>query len=284
MINLLRKYSRQQGETLPCCFYLLIADTIFESNSVLLFEIRTCLKNFAIISAYCLLLAWPLLSWSPPPTTASSLTTKEPAPVTHSLETEISSLYDMMNLEQWGLSKRAFSYAYKGYITLVKKKIISRQQYLTICDFGQSSKNKRLYVLDMACNEVVVNTYVAHGRMSGGEYATRFSNRPRSNQSSLGFYKTMHTYHGEHGLSLRVKGLEAGYNDKAGPRAIVIHGADYIGDKWLERNSFMGRSYGCPAVPREESRDIINTIKDGSCLFIYYPSKSYLTGSKILNG
>lgn len=189
-----------------------------------------------------------------------------------------------MNLDQMGLSKRAFEQAYKGYRLLVKRKIITRQQYLTICDFGQSSNNKRLYVLDMSCNKIVMNTYVAHGRKSGAEYATRFSNRPRSNQSSLGFYKTQQTYHGEHGLSLRVKGLESGYNDKAGPRAIVIHGADYIGEEWLERNNYMGRSYGCPAIPKKESTAIINTIKDGSCLFIYYPSKAYLSGSKILNG
>lgn len=183
-----------------------------------------------------------------------------------------------------GLSKQAFGNAYKGYLQLVKKKIISRQAYLSICDFSQSSNNKRFYVLDLANNEVLINTYVAHGRKSGGEYATRFSNKPRSNQSSLGFYKTQQTYQGEHGLSLRMKGLEAGFNDKAGPRAIVIHGADYIGDDWLERNNYMGRSYGCPAIPKTVSSAVINKIKDGSCLFIYYPSKTYLKGSKLLNG
>lgn len=183
-----------------------------------------------------------------------------------------------------GLSKSAFEYAYKGYRLLVKKKIISKQEYLTICDFSQSSNNKRLYLLDMCNNEVLLNTYVAHGRKSGGEYATRFSNKPRSMQSSLGFYITQNTYYGEHGLALRVRGLEAGYNDKAGRRRIVVHGADYIGDSWLERNNYMGRSFGCPAIPRKESNSIINTIKSGSCLFIYYPSKSYLKGSKILNG
>ena len=136
----------------------------------------------------------------------------------------------------------------------------------------------------MMNNEVVLNTYVAHGRNSGGEFATRFSNKPRSNQSSLGFYVTQNIYYGEHGLSLRVKGLETGYNDKAGKRNIVVHGADYIGDDWLEQNNYMGRSYGCPAIPGEESDYLINTIKNGSCIFIYHPSKRYLEGSKILNG
>jgi hypothetical protein len=189
-----------------------------------------------------------------------------------------------MDLKQKGLSKKAFDYAYRGYRSLVRKKIITDQRYFVICDFGQSSNNKRFYVLDMSDKKVVVNTYVAHGRNSGGEYATRFSNKPRSNQSSLGFYKTQHTYIGEHGLSLRVRGLETGYNDKANARAIVIHGADYVGEEWLEHNNYMGRSYGCPAIPKEESAEIINLIKEGSCMFIYYPSKKYLSHSRILNG
>jgi hypothetical protein len=189
-----------------------------------------------------------------------------------------------MDLKQKGLSKKAFEYAYKGYRSLVKKKIITEQRYLVICDFGQSSNNKRFYVLDMSDKKVMINTYVAHGRRSGGEYATRFSNKPRSNQSSLGFYKTLQTYQGEHGLSLRVKGLDPGYNDKATARAIVIHGADYIGEQWLERNQYMGRSYGCPAIPKKESVDIIIKIKEGCCMFIYFPSKTYLSKSKILNG
>ncbi len=196
----------------------------------------------------------------------------------------ITSLYEMMNLREMGLSKHAFENAYKGYVVLVKKKIISRKTYLSICDFSQSSNNKRFYVLDMVSNDVLINTYVAHGRKSGGEFATRFSNKPRSNQSSLGFFMTQQSYHGEHGLSLRLKGLEAGFNDKAGPRAIVLHGATYVGNEWLERNSYMGRSFGCPAIPKQLSKSVINTIRDGSCLFIYHPSKTYLKTSRILNG
>ncbi len=193
-------------------------------------------------------------------------------------------LYKSLRLGEKGLSRQAFEYACKGYRRLLKKRIISKQAYLAICDFSQSSNNKRLYLVDMMSNEVVLNTYVAHGRNSGGEFATRFSNQPKSLQSSLGFYVTRNSYYGEHGLSLRVVGLETGYNDKAGKRRIVIHGADYIGDDWLEQNNYMGRSYGCPAIPREESNYLINTIKNGSCIFIYYPSKRYLKGSKILNG
>lgn len=193
-------------------------------------------------------------------------------------------LYDEINLKQYGLSKEAFTYACKGYRSLLKKNLIRQVGYLTICDFSQSSKQKRFYIINMAEGELISNTYVAHGRNSGGEYATRFSNKPSSLQSSLGFYITQGTYTGEHGLSLKVKGVDAGYNDKAGQRNIVIHGADYIDENWLRHSSYMGRSYGCPAVPQKENNLIINTIKNGSCLFIYHPNNNYLLRSKILNG
>jgi len=187
-------------------------------------------------------------------------------------------LYESLDLEEKGLSKEAFEYAYKGYSQLLEKNRITRPDYLTICDLSQSAKQKRLYIIDIINSRIVLNTYVAHGRNSGGEYARRFSNRPKSLQSSLGFYVTRNVYSGEHGLSLRVEGLEPGFNDGAYRRAIVIHGANYIG------GGFTGRSYGCPAVPKSECQAIINTIKNGTCLFIYHPEKKYLQRSKILNG
>jgi hypothetical protein len=135
----------------------------------------------------------------------------------------------------------------------------------------------------MTNHKLLFNTYVAHGRNSGGEYATRFSNTPESLQSSLGFYITSNTYIGQHGLSLRINGMESGYNSKAYDRSIVIHGAAYV-DASRARSAYgMGRSFGCPAVPQRESRKIINTIKNGTCLFIYHPSRNYLLNSKILN-
>ena len=198
-------------------------------------------------------------------------------------ESELIDLYNTLELKQKGLSFRAFEYAYKGYQRLVRRKIIGNDAYLAICDFSQSSASKRMYILDIANCSTMVNTYVAHGRNSGGEYARRFSNKPKSLQSSLGFYVTKETYFGEHGLSLKMAGLERGINDKAMRRKIVMHGADYIGENWAQSGKAMGRSYGCPALPRKESEEIINTIKNGSCIFIYHPSPSYLRGSKILN-
>jgi hypothetical protein len=193
-------------------------------------------------------------------------------------------LYNSIKLEQLGLSKAAFDYAWKGYEYLLNVKKISRGNYLTICDFSQSSLKKRLYIIDIENNKLVTQTYVAHGRNSGGEYATRFSNQPESLQSSLGFYVTDNTYIGKHGLSLKINGVEPGINDKAMMRTIVIHGADYVSAGRAAAGGFMGRSWGCPAVPKEEANSIISTIKNGTCLFIYHPEKEYLLGSKILNG
>jgi hypothetical protein len=192
-------------------------------------------------------------------------------------------LYNELELSSLGLSKQAFDCAYKGYMRLVEKKKLINPAILTICDLSQSSDNKRLYILDLSENKVLLTSYVAHGRGSGLKYATRFSNNARSHQSSLGFYITASTYNGQHGLALKLKGLEAGFNNLATKRNIVMHGAAYIGDEYLQTNKFMGRSYGCPAVPKDECDEIINLIKNGTCLFIYHPATKYLKNSKILN-
>lgn len=191
-------------------------------------------------------------------------------------------LYDSLHLDQLGMKKDALMYAYKGQQSLVKKGKISNTNILTVCDFSQPSDSKRLYIIDVRNFKVLLNTYVAHGKNSGDEYANRFSNRARSLQSSLGFYVTKGTYFGKHGLSLRLAGQDRGFNDRAESRAIVVHGATYIGDEWL--GGKMGRSFGCPAVPQRYAKKVIELIKNGTCLFIYHPLKSYLHGSNVLNG
>jgi hypothetical protein len=193
-------------------------------------------------------------------------------------------IYDSLKLGEFGLNQKAFNYAWRGYLNLYEKGKITNPGYFSIADFSQSSRNKRLYIIDLQEMKIFMNTYVAHGRNSGGEFAKTFSNRPESHKSSLGFYITGKTYTGSHGLSLEIAGLEKGINDRASARRIVIHGANYVSDDFIESNPYIGRSYGCPAVPAEERDTIINTIKEGSCLFIYHPSKLYLNRSKILNG
>ncbi|MEO5684004.1 MAG: murein L,D-transpeptidase catalytic domain family protein [Chitinophagaceae bacterium] len=192
-------------------------------------------------------------------------------------------LYDSLKLKRFGLTKAAFDYAYKGYVYLQQKRLLAHSSLLTICDFSQSSRCKRFFVIDMNSKKVLINTYVAHGRKSGSEYARAFSNNPDSHMSSLGFYKTEATYYGGHGLALKIEGLENGFNDKAESRNIVIHGSDYVGASFIKNNPFNGRSFGCPAVPANQVTKVINTIKNGSCLFIYHPTKNYLAHSKILN-
>ena len=196
---------------------------------------------------------------------------------------EVSNLYEQFDLKEIGLTKKAFQYALKGYNYLLEHHWLNNPNILSICDMSQSSRNKRLYVLDLDQKKVVVNTYVAHGRNSGKEYARSFSNNPASHKSSLGFYITQDTYYGSNGLSLKIRGMERGFNDRANSRAIVVHGSEYVGPDFLQMNNFCGRSYGCPAVPADESETIIDLIKEGSCLFIYYPTQKYLVRSKILN-
>lgn len=160
---------------------------------------------------------------------------------------------------------------------------VINKQLVTIIDFRLSSNMKRLWVIDLNQKKVLYNTLVAHGRNSGNEFACSFSNRPSSNQSSLGFYLTGETYQGKHGLSLFLDGQEEGYNDKARERTVVMHGADYVSSYFIKKYGRLGRSFGCPSIPMEFYKDIINTIKGGTCLFIYYPDLQYENSSVLLN-
>jgi hypothetical protein len=191
-------------------------------------------------------------------------------------------LYDCMNLESEGLSKDAFLKACQGYNQLQKKGILLRDNILTIADFSRPSSEERLFIIDLTAQKILFKSLVAHGKNSGLLYAQSFSNKPETNKSSLGFYLTLNTYEGEHGVSLRLKGLEKNINDKAYDRAIVMHGASYVSKKFSRQNGFLGRSLGCPAIPDAIALPIIQTIKNGSLLFIYHPSKKYSSQSSII--
>ena len=193
-------------------------------------------------------------------------------------------IYNNMGLASFGLPRIAFSMAIKGFSKLREKGLVGADSIITIIDFSKSSKRKRLYVIDLKNQDIVFNTVVAHGRNSGGEYAKSFSNKPSSNKSSLGFYITEGTYNGGNGYSLKLQGAETGINDKALARAIVMHGADYANEEVIGKKGYLGRSYGCPAVPQKLNKKIIDTIKEGNCLFVYYPDQTYLKKSKLLNG
>ncbi|MCC5936002.1 MAG: murein L,D-transpeptidase catalytic domain family protein [Lunatimonas sp.] len=154
---------------------------------------------------------------------------------------------------------------------------------LTIIDFTLPSTEKRLWIVDPVQGEILLHSVVAHGRNSGDLMADRFSNRPESYQSSLGFYRTAETYQGKHGYSLRLDGLEEGFNDQARNRAIVIHGADYASEEFAKQVGRLGRSLGCPALPTELTDRAIDLIKDGSLLFIYGRDPNYLKSSPLIH-
>lgn len=189
-------------------------------------------------------------------------------------------IYDSLNLDNEGLDFETFDYALRGYEKLLANGQAKKSSVLSIVDFSQPSVNKRLYVIDLDNYELLYRTYVSHGRNSGNAVAKSFSNQMSSYQSSLGFYVTSETYRGKHGYSLRLEGMERGLNDNARKRAIVMHSASYADEGVIKQLGYLGRSQGCPAIPVAIHKQIINQIKDGSCLFIYHPS--YLSRSKFI--
>ncbi|HPT21899.1 MAG TPA: murein L,D-transpeptidase catalytic domain family protein [Bacteroidales bacterium] len=179
------------------------------------------------------------------------------------------------------MSYNLFRKALTGYrqINNLKKKDV-----LTIIDFSKPSSENRFFVVDLKNKKLLFNCLVAHGKNSGDLYAASFSNEQNSLKSSLGFFITAETYYGANGYSLKLDGIEKGINDKAREREIVIHGADYVCQSFVTRYGRIGRSWGCPALPEELAEKIINTISNGSCLFIYADDKFYMEHSQLIPG
>lgn len=194
------------------------------------------------------------------------------------LETDpCKTLYAQMQLENI-VDYTAFEQAVKGYQAIDSKK----KEVLALADFSKPSTEERFYVLDMKNHKMLYSSHVAHGRNSGENYATSFSNEKGSFKSSLGFYVTEDTYQGKNGYSLILNGLEKGINDRAKERAIVIHSAAYSNPSVIASTGRLGRSLGCPALPESVSRPIIDVIKNGAVLFIYANDNNYLSQSIIL--
>ncbi|KMQ63771.1 hypothetical protein ACM40_03025 [Chryseobacterium sp. BLS98] len=193
-------------------------------------------------------------------------------------------LYKSIQFEpEHELNYEVFAKALTGFENLKKSGLLSPESHLlTICDFSMSSNTKRLWVIDTNEKKVLFNSLVAHGKNTGEEFATNFSNTESSLQSSLGFYITDATYQGDNGYSLKLLGMDKGFNDAAYRRAIVMHGADYVSDEFASMHKRIGRSWGCPAIPKALTQPIINTIKGRNCLFIYYPDQNYLSSSEWL--
>ena len=200
----------------------------------------------------------------------------------HTGESKGNARYIYEQIDNQSMSFEAFHLAFRGWYEL-KDSIDLINNIISVLDFSQPSTNKRFYLIDLDTRQVIYQDYVAHGKNTGNLMAEKFSNTPHSNQSSLGFYKTAETYHGKHGLSLRLDGLEKGINNKARQRAIVIHAAKYAEASFIKKYGRLGRSFGCPALPAENYDEIIDLIKGGTLLFIYFPESGYLDESSILN-
>lgn len=189
-------------------------------------------------------------------------------------ETSADVVYLNLQTNHYKLPKlESFAQALNGFYKLKEQGLI-KKDILTLIDFSLPSSMKRLWVIDLATKTILFQSLVAHGRNTGEEFANSFSNAAQSLKSSLGFYSTGEVYAGKHGLSLRLDGLEKGINDNARNRGVVMHAADYVSNSFVKNNHRLGRSQGCPALPVALSKDIISTIKDKSCLFIYHPKLS----------
>jgi hypothetical protein len=255
----------------------------FEKTSLRKQIIRKCavgMSSATLLIAVTLLIAGIHSKASPGNFSAKSVKTEKLSEKNSSTLT----IYDELNLGKAGLELNVFEMAMKGFDKLSSNRQTGEDSVLAIVDFTKPSGTKRLFVIDLKSRKLVYHTYVSHGKNSGLQYATRFSNLPESHMSSLGFYLTKKTYNGSNGYSLQLDGCEKGVNDKAFSRAIVMHAADYANEQIAKGRGYIGRSYGCPAVPTALHKPIIDKLKDGNVLFIYYPDRKYLQQSQLING
>lgn len=184
-------------------------------------------------------------------------------------------------IEDSSLNFDAFQYALKGYTALRNLGKLNDKEQFILVDFTKPSTEERFYIIDLDSEHITFRKHVAHGKNTGELYAKDFSNIESSRKSSLGFYVTAETYDGKYDNSLIIEGQEW-TNNNARKRGVVIHAADYATKAFIKENGRLGRSFGCPALPHEDYEDIIELVKGGTCLFIYYNDPSYLKKSKFL--
>ena len=153
---------------------------------------------------------------------------------------------------------------------------------LTVIDYSKPSTEKRLWVFDLRSRSLLYEELVAHGQGSGDNFAKVFSNEPETHASSLGLFLTEDTYVGKNGYSLRLKGLDEGFNHHARERAIVMHGAPYVSEDFVRKNGRLGRSWGCPALRDGVAREVIDRVRGNGILFSYYPNQDWLDSSRYL--
>lgn len=204
----------------------------------------------------------------------------------NTVETKVTTTFDAVGWEMDvldGLDRGVFERALTAAEAAVERGDADAPDTLTVIDFSKPSTEQRMWVFDLDSRELLFKELVSHGRGSGLTNAKSFSNTDESHKSSLGLFRTAETYVGKHGYSLRLDGLEAGVNDRARARAIVIHPAPYVSPSFAKAQGYLGRSHGCPALRPEISRRLIDAVKGGGLLFAYYPDQQWLETSAYLN-
>jgi hypothetical protein len=198
-------------------------------------------------------------------------------------EDSISTLYKAIGLDKIGMNYDVFRYGMIGFYSLQQDGKLNDSNLVSFIDFTKPSTEKRFYTVDLNSRTVKFHSLVSHGRNTGENIAKSFSNTPNSNQSSLGFYITGETYVGSKGYSMRLDGMDGEYNSNMRNRAVVMHDAEYVSEEWIKKYGRLGRSQGCPALPKAIAKTVINTIKDKSLIFAYYNDAKYLNSSSHLN-
>ena len=181
-----------------------------------------------------------------------------------------------------GLRAEVLQLALKATACAAERGLVKRKNVLTVIDYSLPSSEPRLFIFDLAQSKLLFAELVAHGKNSGGERTTFFSNEPGSLATSIGLFVTADTYFGNNGYSLRLRGLEEGVNDRAWDRLIVMHGAHYVSRTAIKVLGRLGRSWGCPAVRAEIADKVIDTVRGGTPVFAYYPDKQWLSSSKFV--
>ena len=194
----------------------------------------------------------------------------------------VRALYHAIGLAKYNMKLEVFRYGMMGYHSLLAQDKLSEKRVVSFIDFTLPSTEKRFYTIDLATREVLYHSLVSHGKNTGENMATSFSNVPHSNQSSMGFYLTGETYVGSKGYSMRLDGMDGAFNDNMRRRAVVMHDAKYVSEEWIRKYGRIGRSQGCPALPKQVAKKVIDTIKDKTMIFAYFNDSTYLSTSKHL--
>jgi hypothetical protein len=239
-------------------------------------------KHFWWISCISLILFISVIGWTPVSATKNTVNYKATSSAKELFAQYVNTVYQTARLEQTGLSVDVFQKALTGYFNIKSaNKLAQNSEVITVVDFTKPSRVKRMWIIDLLNKQLLLNTWVAHGQGSGNDMATNFSDANESHQSSLGFYLADDIYFGKHGRSLRLDGLDEGFNSSARARGIVVHAADYVSEGAIAQLGRLGRSFGCPAVSPQVVDQVINTIKGKSVFFINGNNPNYT--SKYLN-